>query len=120
LVLPFTLLLVCETVRLVFLSVPNARRIGIYKGPGTPLPFRAVSFAACRRGTRHWRRWRFLWEADSSIWAVDPRLGGALLRRCFTVSPQGAGRGTDRVARSGLTTGQGARHWGSSLAPATD
>ena len=49
LVLPFTLLLVCETVRLVFLSVQNARRIGIYKGLGTPLPFRAVSFAACRR-----------------------------------------------------------------------
>ena len=36
------------------------------------------------------------------------------------MSPQGAGRRTDRVARSRLTTGQGARHWGSSLAPATD
>jgi len=27
---------------------------------------------------------------------------------------------TDRVARSSMTTGQGARHWGASLAPATD
>jgi len=27
---------------------------------------------------------------------------------------------TDRVARSSLTRGQGARHWASSLAPATD
>ena len=119
--LPFTLSCRCwcvEPVRSVFLSVPNARRVGIYKGLGTPLPIRAESVVACHGCTRSWHRWRFLWEVDSSRRAIDPGLGGAPLRRGVARSPRGAGVRTDRVARSSLTTGQGARHVGSSLAPA--
>ena len=42
------------------------------------------------------------------------------MRRCFGLSPLGAGTWKDRIARSSVTMGQGARHLGSSLAPATD
>ena len=55
-----------KPVRLVFLSAPNASAREIYKGLGTPRPICAVSFVACRRGTRHWRGWRFLWEVTPS------------------------------------------------------
>jgi hypothetical protein len=82
--LPFTLSCRCwcvKPVRSVFLSVPNARRVGIYKGLGTPLPIRAESVVACHGCTRSWHRWRFLWEVDSSRRAIDPGLGGAPLRR---------------------------------------
>ena len=96
------------------------KRVGNYEGLGTPLPFRAVCFATRRRGTRHWRRWHFLREADPSRRAIDPGLGGVPRRRVFGLSPLRAGMRTDRIARSNMTMGQGAHHWGASLAPATD
>lgn len=49
--------------------------------------------------------------------AIDPGLEGAPLRRGFARSPRRAGMRSGRIARPGLTTGQGARHVGSSLAP---
>ena len=114
------LLLVCETCRLVFLSVPNAMRSGSTRDPGHHsrfVPFRLLLAAAARGiGVDGASCGKPIHRSEPLTQGSEGRFFGAVLQ----VSPQGAGRRTDRVARSGLTTGQGARHVGSSLAPATE
>ena len=75
-------------------------------------------FAACRRGTRHWRRWRSVGMPSSR--AVDPGSKWGRRRGAALHGSRGEReRRSDRVARSWVVTAREGRHLGWSLAKAT-
>jgi hypothetical protein len=109
-------LLVCSRSGQCFCPSRTPWRYGNHEGQGTPRPFRAELLLAGRRGTRHWRRWRFLLEGDPSGEPLPKALGAPV--GAMTDMSRGERAGADRVAWSEVLTRQGARHVGSSLATA--
>jgi len=117
-VLPRVLLLVYITCPVSVSVRPARSACRDLRGTRDTTPVLSRLFAACHRGTRYWRRWRSVGMPSSR--AVDPgSKWGAPSRRGSARIPRRAGEGSDRIARSRVTTGLEARHLGWSLAPAT-